>query len=335
MLDAVQAAESVPRFVASLNEVLEEDGLMLVVHDRADDGSVRERTLETLASGAIAIPDTPAEIITDDRITAYRVGAVRGGGELILRAIKRNTGKMAASMAQLVVRTLRLHRSMVGSEIRSQATALVLDAMPLGVILVNSSSRVLLTNRAAEEILSMADGLVRDADSYLRTATPTESERLRHVINDVSGVAAGAMERPVGVMRLDRSKSVASWLLAVIPVRARRRSDTVSEIAALFITETTGAEPTGIPSQSLERLFSLTPAEARLLIALVDGLGLDEIAKLFEVSKNMLRNQLNQIFRKTGANKQSELVRMVLSSPAAMLNQKRFQAQEDDDSMAD
>ena len=330
MLDAVQAAESVPRFVASVNENLEDEGMVLVVRDLDNDGVVRERTLESLANGAIAIPDEPAEVVIEDRVTASRVGSVPGGGELILRAKKGKGSKAVAAMATVVVKILRLHRSMVGAEIRSQATALVLDAVPLGVILVNASGRVLLTNRAAEEILSLADGLVRDPEAGLRTAVPSESERLRDVIRDVSRVATGAMERPVGVMRLDRPKSDSSWLLAVIPVRARRRSDTVSEIAALFVTETTGSEPTGIPSQSLERLFSLTPAEARLLIALVDGLGLDEIAELFEVSKNTLRNLLNQVFRKTGANKQSELVRMVLSSPAAMLNQRRFRARDDE-----
>jgi DNA-binding CsgD family transcriptional regulator/PAS domain-containing protein len=324
MLDAVQAADSVPRFVESLNEIMDEDGLVLVIRVLGDDGTVREQALQVLASGALTIVRDPVEVIIEGRESAMKIASVAGGGELVLRCKKGRKGIVSQPMADLVIKVMRLHRSMVGAEIRGRATAMVLDAVPLGVVLVNSASRVLLTNRAADEILSLADGLVRDSESELRASTPAESDRLRQIIHDVAGVATGEMDRPVGVLRLDRPDSSSSWLLAVIPVRARRRSDTVSEIAALFITGTTEAEPSGIPAQSLERLFSLTPAEARLLIALVDGLGLDEIAEQFEVSKNTLRNQLNQVFRKTGTNKQSELVRMVLSSPAAMLNQRRY-----------
>ncbi len=105
---------------------------------------------------------------------------------------------------------------------------------------------------------------------------------------------------------------------------ARCRADTVSEIAALFVTETTRGEPSRIPAEALARLFALTPAEARLLVALVDGYSLDEIAEQFAVSKNTLRNQLNQVFRKTDTNKQSELVRMVLSSPAPVISRPRY-----------
>jgi DNA-binding CsgD family transcriptional regulator len=324
MLDAVQAADSVPRFVESLNEILEEDGLVLVIRVLGDDGMVREQALQVLASGALTILRDPVEVIVEGRESAMKIASVVGGGELVLRCKRGRKGIVSQPMADLVVKVMRLHRSMVGAEIRGRATAMVLDAVPLGVVLVNSSSRVLLTNRAADEILALADGLTRDAESELRASTPGESDRLRQIIHDVAGVSTGEMDRPVGVLRLDRPGTSSSWLLAVIPVRARRRSDTVSEIAAIFITGTTEAEPSGIPAQSLERLFSLTPAEARLLIALVDGLGLDEIAEQFEVSKNTLRNQLNQVFRKTGTNKQSELVRMVLSSPAAMLNQRRY-----------
>jgi len=325
LLDAVLTAESVTKFVAALNETLAADGLTLIRRQTSPEGKVVECALDEWAPANISVvePDSVAEAVGDDG--GIRIGGCSDGTDVILRPVEGHRGDLSGKVtAGLVIRALKLHRTLIGSQIRSQATSIVLDAVPLGIILVNSGGRVLQTNRSAQQILLLADGLSADNTGVLLAAAPRDTERLREAIQEVAGAAPGGAAQPVGVLKLDRPTQHGSWLVAVIPVHARRRADTVSEIAAIFVTETTGGDPTGIPPQSIERLFTLTPAEARLLVALVDGLGLDEIAEHFAVSKNTLRNQLNQIFRKTGASKQSELVRMVLSSPAAMLHRTQF-----------
>jgi len=331
LLDAVLTADSVPKFVAALNETLAAEKLTLVGKQTSPNGEIVERELDDWALTNIAIedPDTLTEKGGEDG--GVRVGSCSDGTEILLRRIDGRGGDLSDKIAAgTVVRMLKLHRTLVGSQIRSQATSIVLDAVPLGIILVNSQGRVLQTNRSAQQILALADGLSADNSGALRAAAPRDTDRLREVIVEVAGAPPGGASQPVGVLKLDRPTLQGSWLIAVIPIHARRRADTVSEIAAIFVTETAGADPTGIPPQSIERLFTLTPAEAKLLVALVDGMGLDEIAAHFEVSKNTLRNQLNQIFRKTGASKQSELVRMVLASPAAMLHRTQFKSPEAD-----
>ena len=332
LLDAVITAESVPNFVAVLNETLAADGLTIVRRQISADGEKVESTLDDWAPTNITAVDTDTitDVFGDD--SGIRVGSCPDGTEIILRPLSDGrAGHLSGNLAAgLVARALKLHRTLIGSQIRSQATSIVLDAVPLGIILVNSGARVLQSNRSAQQILSLADGLMTDAQGALLASAPKDTDRLREAIQEVAGATPGGPSQPVGVLKLDRPTQHGSWLVAVIPVHARRRADTISEIAAIFVTETTGGEPTGIPPQSIERLFSLTPAEARLLVALVDGLGLDEIAEEFKVSKNTLRNQLNQIFRKTGASKQSELVRMVLASPAAMHHSPRYKSPDSD-----
>ncbi len=63
----------------------------------------------------------------------------------------------------------------------------------------------------------------------------------------------------------------------------------------------------------LERFYGLTPAEARLTILLVQGLSLEEGAGKLNVSLNTVRTHLKRIFTKTGTNRQSEVVRIILS----------------------
>lgn len=327
LLDSVLTAESVPNFLATLNDTLGAENLALVARQMTADGKTVERSFQEWTPTSITVVE-PDELKTQSGAEGgVRIGRTADGTEIVLQEVAPRSGGLSRDAAAgLVVRVLKLHRTLIGSQIRSQATSIVLDAVPHGVVLVNGAARVLLTNRAAQQILSLDDGLSVDANGILRTAAPRDTDRLREVVSEVAGATPGAGAQPVGVLKLDRPTLLGSWLMAVIPIHARRRSDTVSEIAAIFVTETSTGEPTGIPPQSIERLFALTPAEARLLVALVDGAGLDEIAQMYDVSKNTLRNQLNQIFRKTGASKQSELVRMVLASPAAMLHRPKFRS---------
>ena len=68
---------------------------------------------------------------------------------------------------------------------------------------------------------------------------------------------------------------------------------------------------------TLARDYGLTPAEARLAIALSNGQSLRDIADQHALSKETVRTQLRTVFDKTGVHRQSELVRLVLSLPTA------------------
>ena len=59
-------------------------------------------------------------------------------------------------------------------------------------------------------------------------------------------------------------------------------------------------------------LFRLTPAEARLAGLLAEGYVLKEAADHLGVTIATVRSQRKQGFQKTGASRQSELVRLVL-----------------------
>jgi DNA-binding CsgD family transcriptional regulator len=68
------------------------------------------------------------------------------------------------------------------------------------------------------------------------------------------------------------------------------------------------------PAELLRRVFDLTPAESVVVERLVYGLSLQEIADTFGSSRNTVRNQLHIVFGKTGTNRQSELIKLVLST---------------------
>jgi len=75
-----------------------------------------------------------------------------------------------------------------------------------------------------------------------------------------------------------------------------------------------------LPEQRLRDLFALTPAEARLALALFEGLSPKEAAMRFEVSPNTVHVQLARIFEKTGSNRQTDLMRLMMRAVGVALS---------------
>lgn len=64
--------------------------------------------------------------------------------------------------------------------------------------------------------------------------------------------------------------------------------------------------------------FHLTPAESKLALMLVDGFLLKEISQKNNVNVDTVRKQLQSIYKKTGTNRQSDLVKLLINMPKFM-----------------
>jgi DNA-binding CsgD family transcriptional regulator len=61
----------------------------------------------------------------------------------------------------------------------------------------------------------------------------------------------------------------------------------------------------------LERLFDLSPRQARLAALLMTGRRIKEIAPMLEITEGSARQYLKRVFKKTGTRRQADLVRVV------------------------
>lgn len=71
-------------------------------------------------------------------------------------------------------------------------------------------------------------------------------------------------------------------------------------------------------AETIQRLFGLTQGESRLAALLVRGLCLEEAASALGLTVATTRTRLKAIFEKTDTHRQAELVRLVLTSAAAV-----------------
>jgi DNA-binding CsgD family transcriptional regulator len=74
----------------------------------------------------------------------------------------------------------------------------------------------------------------------------------------------------------------------------------------------------GTVARQLESMFGMTPAEARLTEALVQGQSLQQYAEARRVTMSTVRTQLKAATAKTGTRRQADLVRIVLTGPAVL-----------------
>jgi DNA-binding CsgD family transcriptional regulator len=99
----------------------------------------------------------------------------------------------------------------------------------------------------------------------------------------------------------------------VAPARSLQLGTQRSAAAIAFVID--AAQRIRPRNEILRSLFGLAPAECRLALLLGDGKSLSEISQELGVSRNTLKTQIASIYAKTGASRQSQLVRLLLQFP--------------------
>jgi DNA-binding CsgD family transcriptional regulator/PAS domain-containing protein len=210
-------------------------------------------------------------------------------------------------------RAMLLQRRLQGL---TQDNRIVLDALEklsVGMIAVDAQATLLFANPTAERLLRAGLGL-NCRQGCLSATDPTKDGELRRLIQQAGLASLGKPSKAGGVLALPRAVGRPLSLL-VCPLRPHALTLGPSTPAALLIF----GDPDATPSTStwaLIELYGLTPAEAKLMTALVDGERLEDYADRQGISVNTARTQSKQVFAKTGHGRQADLIREVLANPA-------------------
>lgn len=183
----------------------------------------------------------------------------------------------------------------------ARATA---DAIFPALALIDGQGRVVFANRPAQRLCA-GDGL-RLKEGRLVAATPRLQTRLDRLLTQ-KGAPAAALQVPRTAGR------PALWLMPVdLPETGESPPDARRPSKALLIHDPAMQD---VNLKDFAALHGLTPAEGRLLEALLAHSGLPEAARHLGVSINTVRSQLRAILDKCGAHRQAELIRMAVSWP--------------------
>jgi DNA-binding CsgD family transcriptional regulator/GAF domain-containing protein len=217
-------------------------------------------------------------------------------------------------------RAMLLHRRLQGLTQDNRIVVDALEKLSVGMIAVDAQATVLFANPTAERLLREGLGLTC-RQGFLGATDPTKEGELRRLIQQAGLAAFGRSGEAGGVLSLPRPEGRPLSLL-VCPLRPQALSFGPSIPAALLIFGDPDASPS-TPTQALIELYGLTPAEARLMAALVDGERLEDYADRQQISINTARTQSKQIFAKTGHGRQADLIREVLANPALRVTTRK------------
>jgi DNA-binding CsgD family transcriptional regulator len=174
------------------------------------------------------------------------------------------------------------------------------------VFVLDTVGQVLSMSPRAEQLVTACDGLTLER-RRLSGITLEATARLNCAI--ASAVKSGVLGGAGGGVRLPRSLNGGDWLALVSPCPRHLEHLPVRTPAAVLRIIAT--EPKPVLSRAHAELLDLSPREAEVAEALLAGHSLESLCALLEISRNTAKVHLQSIFRKTGTNRQSELVHLL------------------------
>jgi DNA-binding CsgD family transcriptional regulator len=262
---------------------------------------------------------TPEEIANDpQRIAARAVGI----GVNLCTAIPVPTGELVTIVFQRWVRDgeydqaaidrmdrLRPHfarAGMVAARLRleqTRAAVSALETIGVAAAVLSAAGRVLTANALLEE---MPATFIAGAHGRIALANPAANALFQEAI------AQNRDDHVVRSIPVPAHDGQPPLVVHLLPLR--RAAHDIFSGADVIVAATPVSASAVVPSPTiLAGLFDLTPAEARLAVALSQGRALKDAAADSNITFKSGRTYLERIFAKTGTHQQSELVALLKS----------------------
>ena len=220
----------------------------------------------------------------------------------------------AALIMPHIRRSLQLRRRLLTNSAQSQAALELLDGFSQAVFMIDAEGRVIWQNAWADRILEQQDGLIT-SDGELRTLSVAANAELQQLVKSAIITSDQPKARAGGMMTVPRPSLKRSYQLLVTPLarspemNLASRQLNISPLAAIFIAD---MEQKSVPrAEVLRMLYSLTPAESRLAMALGSGVSVKTYAEESELSIHYVRWLLKQVEAKTDTRRISDLIRLL------------------------
>lgn len=245
--------------------------------------------------GAPAIEESSASIAT--RLSGFNPGSeerTRGLITLLAPHIDR---------ASLIGRTIAINRAV------ADAFADISDSLAAGWFLIGPNQRLLRANRAGHAMLA-DEGLLRESGGRL-TATDPRAERALHVALSRTEKGEGVPAVPSVAIPLSASAGHrhVAHLLPLTSGSRRKAGPGYAAVAAMAVRKLALDLPAA--PEIIAEFYGFTPAELRVLLALVEFGGVSDIARALGISAGTAKTHLRRLFTKTGTRRQVDLVKLV------------------------
>jgi len=184
-----------------------------------------------------------------------------------------------------------------------------LDGLDVGLCLVDAAARLIHANTAGHDMIEARD-ILFEIRGHLAACDQTVNRTLQHFFAAAGQENAflGADGIAVSMIGRDGQRHVAHALPLASGTR-RRGGVAYSAVAALFVRRAALTIPPR--SEVIGKAFKLTPAELRVMLAIVELGGVPEVAAALGVANTTIKTHVRRLFEKTGAARQADFVKLV------------------------
>jgi DNA-binding CsgD family transcriptional regulator/PAS domain-containing protein len=223
-------------------------------------------------------------------------------------------GDLLRSLVPHICRAMIISDALDLRTVKSDALEAALDGLAAGVFLLDDQGNVLHQNKAAARLARLGDVLtIRNKRLWPINAASRDglAAALRQTPQDALPPASGAAPASIVLGTADGTGGMIATLLPLAGRGSESARHTDARWAA-FVQDPHVAVP--MPGEAFGKLYSLTPAELRVALAVVPGLTPEAAADMLGVALPTVRTHLQRIFTKTGTNRHADLVRLMMAT---------------------
>jgi DNA-binding CsgD family transcriptional regulator len=218
-----------------------------------------------------------------------------------------------------VQNALRIHLQFAKLEREKKILLECFERASQRIVVVDRSGKAVFINKSADRLIAAKNGLQTDAKGFLSANFAQDSKSLRLLLQRIFEPDLDQPANSGSVLQISRKNGARPLSVFAAPfVESESAYLRAEKLAILFVNdpehEVEDIEP------DLIRIYKLTPAESRITAILARGKSLNEACRLLEIRPNTIRTHLKRIFSKTETNRQSELVKLILSNLSSVRN---------------
>lgn len=206
-----------------------------------------------------------------------------------------------------------LHRELSRLKLLAASAVAALELVPAGVVLLTRSGRLLHANHRAHDLFTGTGALRFGPGGTLHACSVGATTTLQRLIDEAVLTTTGKGSAHGGVVQLT-GPGGCTLQVRVTPLPAASALVAGDAMAAIICSDPEAG--VGMLSRRLEVMYRMSPAEAQLAEALVNGLSLKQYAEARRTTMNTVRTQLKAAAARIGARRQADLVRIILTGPA-------------------
>lgn len=208
---------------------------------------------------------------------------------------------------------LGLRTKVVACDASNLFSETALESMSIAAFLVTDKGLVRHMNQLATSSLQRRDGLfIQDG-----RLTADDSQQNAYLESLIFGAASSGRNKSATLsgkgIRISRRHNRSTLQVTVIPAPKDNQIGNGDSFALVFVSD-----PSSSPrprSALMQQLYGLTPAEARVADLLLEGFEGREAAEKLRITLETFRFHVKRVLKKTGAHRQTELLRLMLSLP--------------------